>query len=374
MSDVAARLQANGRYLVSNRIGLAYLKALDAMLSLRRAPNREIPEKISSLLIGVGGHLGDAIIATSLLPAIRRACPDTRIGVAAASWAMPAFQGHPLVEWTHVVDHWKPNRGSIGRLKKLRRAIATRRSARDEIRAVHYDAALDLYPFYPNMSSLFADAGIPIRVGYESGGGGPAFTHRLAWHAPEGHFSQAFFRVAAELIGKLDGPAAYSLPDLDPADDAIARQHLGQRAANGFVVLHPGTGDVRKEWPMDSWLAVARRLVRLGNEVVVTGAGAAECAIARWIALHEPAVLNLCGRTTFGQLRAIFRRARVIVACDSAAGHIAAAEGASVVSIMRGPGDPERWRPLADGGDVLVEVGGRDVPADRVIDAVLHHS
>src|SRR5437867_5632253 len=86
-----------GRYLVRNRAWNAWLRANDAALRLlmasttRSGASRAIPQR---LLIAVGGHLGDAVIATSVFEPLRAALPMLDIGILTASWNRPVFEGH----------------------------------------------------------------------------------------------------------------------------------------------------------------------------------------------------------------------------------------------------------------------------------------
>src|SRR4051812_38486844 len=126
MSDNASATPWHGPYLVRSSIGMAYLRALDAALSVivgdQTAP-RDGP--IGKLLIGIGGSLGDAVIASSILPAVHEALPDTEIGIVLPSLGHSALTGHPFVRWTHVVDHWRSNRSAISWLAKRRISSST---------------------------------------------------------------------------------------------------------------------------------------------------------------------------------------------------------------------------------------------------------
>lgn len=355
VSDRDRRSPTRGPYLVQSTRGLIYLKALDTLLALNRRSTPPEVRPIKRLLVGIGGHLGDAIMATNVLPAIVGALPDVEIGVAAPSWTWPAIEGHPAIRWIHRVDHWKLNRSAAARLAKLGQSMATHREARSQIRAVGYDAAIDLYPFYPNMSILFARSRIPVRVGYESGGGGPAYTQPLEWSIDRDHMMVKQLRAVAELLGRGQVVLGYALPPVKPADEERALALLAEAALiDRYVVIHPGTGNSLKAWPLDHWLHVAKALVRAGRRVVITGAGATERAAAEWLRTHEPGIIDLSGRTNVSQLRGVFRRAAVVVASDSAAGHLSAAEGTPVVSIMAGISDPEQWKPWSDTGVALM--------------------
>src|SRR4051794_13776794 len=103
-----------GRYLVRSIQGRLYLTALDAALDLIAGkPSPPRAKAVERLLIGIGGHLGDAVIASSVLPWIREALPGVRLGLALPSGSRLVLEGHPDIAWWHTVDHWKVNRRRI---------------------------------------------------------------------------------------------------------------------------------------------------------------------------------------------------------------------------------------------------------------------
>jgi ADP-heptose:LPS heptosyltransferase len=338
-----------GRYFVRSRAGLVYLRALDAALSTfrsRRVTEAIVPDR---LLVGVGGHLGDAVVATSAIAALRRAFPDCRIGVAAPSWVAPVLEGHPAIETIHRIDHWKLNRSAINRYEKLRATISTYHTALSEIRSCRYDASIDLYPFYPNMSLLFAHAGIPVRIGYDSGGGGPVQTRPTPWVNDSRHIATKQLQLVGLLTGKAEGDPRYDLPLLTESDEAFAsaiRARAGLRS--GYVVLHPGTGNPLKSWPAENWMELARTLVLDGRQVAITGHGAEEVRLAAWLRSGEPRLVDLSGQTTLRQLRVVLRDADLFIGCDSVASHLAAASATPAVTIMAGMNDSRAWTPLSD--------------------------
>src|SRR5215217_7956100 len=152
-----------GGYLARNPLLIAGLSLSDALLRLRprRSPSagRMPPRRV---LLAVGGQLGDAVIASSMLPRVRAAWPEAEIGILAGSWAAPILRDHPLVARWHPVDHWKLNRTAQSWPERLRRHRASHRKALADIRAAEYDLAIDLYAFYPNMAPLLWRAGIPV--------------------------------------------------------------------------------------------------------------------------------------------------------------------------------------------------------------------
>jgi ADP-heptose:LPS heptosyltransferase len=339
-----------GRYLVIDPAAWLYLRTLDLALSAIVRSHPEAPTRpIRKLLIGVGGHLGDAVIASSVLAAIHEALPGVEIGLALSSPSLPVFAGHPLVRWMHVVDHWKGNRSAATWLKKRKVSTKSHAQALTEIRTVGYDASIDLYPFYPNKSVLFWRAGIPRRIGYESGGGGPACTTALPWKYTHDHVVLQHHRLVKELIGTVREPVAYDLPDIPATTTDAGHALLSEFGLEigGYVVLHTGSGNSRKSWPREQWLDLIDVLSAEGNAVALTGSGHADRETINYLRARRPALIDLCDRTDLNLLRFVLRHATLMVGVDSSAVHLAAAEGTPCVSIMAGISETEHWRPLS---------------------------
>lgn len=113
-----------------------------------------------------------------------------------------------------------------------------------------------------------------------------------------------------------------------------------------FVVLVPGCSAHRpeKRWPADRYAQLARQIQGLGMTVVAVGTDADREAIET-LCEQAPAVINLAGRTDFGQLAALGRRAAAVIGNDTGPIHIFAAVGAPTLVLYSGKSDPVVMRP-----------------------------
>lgn len=347
-----------GRYLVQNRVANAGLRVTDATLGAlygrRRGEN--IPLNPQRILIATGGHLGDAVIATAMLADVRAAFPNAAIDVAAPSWNLAVFDGHPFVRRVHVVDHWKLNRAPIARTEKFAHYRATTKSAFRSIAAERYDVAIDSYPFFPNMAGVLWRSRIPVRIGYASGGFGPLYTNAVEWVDDREHIAKKQRRLTALLVGErlLAVEPAYALsPD---STDVTARVD-GLFPTNGVravILLHPGSGSVQKDWPLTHWVELATELAaRENTRVILTGAGARDAEIARQIAAAVPAVESFVDRLSWGEFVGVVRRASLVISGDTSAAHVAAAVGTPHVTLFTGINDAAEFRPLSNRTVVL---------------------
>lgn len=349
----APRAPLRGRYLVHHPLWNTWLRVSDAAVQLLApaAPTQRLSAP-RRLLLAVGGHLGDAVIATSAIAAARGAWPEAEVGIVTGSWNRRVFERLDGVKWLHEVDHWKLNRGAGSWWARATRAISTSRDATREIAAVGYDTAVDLYPYYPNASLLLRRAGIPTRIGYASGGGGGHYTRALEWSVG-GHASSDHFRLLAELgVTPLVDPT-YRLPPLSSSAVESARARISAAGADPdrYVVFHPGAGTAQKQWPERHWTDLAEAMHAKQLAVVLTGAGARDRERVRRLA-GVAGTYDVCDQLAWDELRATVRGARAVVSVDTVTAHLSAAEGTPTLVLATGIDDPRRWRPL--GRNVVV--------------------
>ena len=122
-----------------------------------------------------------------------------------------------------------------------------------------------------------------------------------------------------------------------------------------LVAIHPGGAAnpgmtlLSKRWQPEGFAAVADRLVdTYGALIVLVGAAsdAEPVEAVRGAMRHEPLVL--AGKTSLGQLAAIYERCSLMIGHDSGVMHLAVAVGTPVVAIF-GPTDPRVYGPYANG-------------------------
>jgi ADP-heptose:LPS heptosyltransferase len=105
------------------------------------------------------------------------------------------------------------------------------------------------------------------------------------------------------------------------------------------ILVHPGSGSPRKNWPRERWLAVLSELPR--PVTVVLG----EAEMTSWPAALPPDV-SLLTNAPLETLVAHLARCRLFLGHDSGISHLAAACGAPCL-LLFGPTDPAIWAPPA---------------------------
>ena len=276
-------------------------------------------------------HLGDVVLTLPLL--IRLAERSGPVDVVTTPEAAPLVTGHPAVRRVIPFDKHGAARGPGG----LRRLAA-------ELRGAGYARAI-LVQGSLRTSLLAWLAGIPNRTGFARAPGSVLYTTRRP-RPDRGHMSE-------RLLALDPGSPTVPPPWLYPATTTQQRvaAWLGEAALDGdFTVLAPYARWGTKQWPGFPELAV-----RLTGPLVLVG-GPGDRAAALALAARDPArIRNAAGVLSLPETAALIARARVVVANDSLALHLATAVGRPVVAVF-GPTVPGfGFGPLS--GEVVEHAG-----------------
>ncbi len=104
------------------------------------------------------------------------------------------------------------------------------------------------------------------------------------------------------------------------------------------IILHPGSGSPRKNWPIDRWRELARHLRddRGASLAIVTG----DAEAPDLLAAYGTPLRNL----PLPELARRLARAKLFLGHDSGVSHLAAAVGTPSL-LLFGPTDPAMWAP-----------------------------
>ena len=282
--------------------------------------------------------LGDILLATATLRALRLAYPTATIDIATGPSAV-AVGGNPRL--SHIVDI-----GRVGVAGAPRRAVLAVAQA---LRAWRYDTAITL-DRSPLVGMIPLLGGIPRRVGLDSRGRGFAQTVRVPAlpDAPR-HEAEVYLDTLRAIGIQPDNPRLEFFPTRN--DEAAATAALPATRGRQLVILHPAGGVnpgmtmLAKRWPAARFAALADRLIDEDHAVVVLVGGRDDGTVSGHVrAAMRGEVIDLTGRLGFGTLAALIRYAALYVGNDTGATHLAVAMNAPTVMVM-GPTDPRRYGP-----------------------------
>ncbi len=319
---------------------------LERALRAIRAGKRPLPspEEVRRILLVKPDHLGDVVMASSVLPLIRRRFPEARIDFLSNRESAEFLAGDPLVGKVHVHEHFLLQRTGSLPLKALRHAASFITAVR-AVRRQRYDLCLLLRSHFDNDLFLALFGGCRFIAGHGTDGFGPLLDETAHWREGVHETQHAQEVLEAAGIAAAGGPLA---PRVEAGTDDIAAvqdlMELHGLSPGGFVLLHPGTGNPAKQWGTERWRDLAMMMVGAGRKVVLTGSRA-DAALIEDIAAKIPGVFDLSGRLTVRRLAVLIGKAERLVCLDSLSAHLGSATGTETFVIHSGISDPSRWAP-----------------------------
>ena len=282
-------------------------------------------------------HIGDALLLSATLDAVRLAHPTAEIWVVVRRGTEGILRGCRAID--HLLTAAPPeakNRGPAQWWNEVKLLL--------ELRRQRFDYAFELTD---------GDRG-RILVGFSGAANRCVNTSfyklNLWWRTWFNRTSNREWtsghRVEKDFHAVNDFLAIGSAPPPMRFDLALTQSWAPVAGQSHYAVLHPGTRWKRKRWPMDRWVEVGRWLMGKGLRVVVSaGPDAEEVAGASELvkALGGDAI-STAGQLSWAHLAGLLQRARLFVGVDTAAMHLAAACQCPTVALF-GPSSVSQWQP-----------------------------
>lgn len=302
---------------------------------------------ISKILIVQPSWVGDAVMATPMLRAMREHYPQAHIAYLLRRYVKPLYAGMP---WADQLITYRTGRGKAKAGRGLLDLAGRLRSAR-----------FDLAVLLPNSfkSALVCKlARIEQVVGYDRDGRSFLLTDKLLPVKQAGKFIPTplvrYYMGLARYLGSSARDLTLQLFITDPerraAERVLSRSGVdpamdrpGAAGRRPLVLLNPGAAHGEaKCWPAAYYAELADRLIdELGAAVLLAGAPRERPIIQSVLRrIKGPAVDLIDSGLDLGSLKEITRRCDLVVTNDTGARHVAAAVGTPVVTIF-GPTHPQ---------------------------------
>lgn len=307
--------------------------------------------KIKSILIIKMSSLGDVILASPTAKAIKEIEPKSFIGWLVEDRNYGVLRKNPFIDAIFIWD--RTFKGFIKILTNIRR--------------YKWDLCLDLQGLFK--SAIFsALSGAKKRLALErvEPGSHIFYTDSLPnihfLHAIENYllcvyytffkyqnFDIEFLQKAINWLRKKTGnmkPTIY----LDECDRAVAKEIFVDDSS--LIALCPGTTWASKKWLPKRWARVGDKLTEMGYKVVFLGAKADIPTVKEIRGFMKMQAIDLTGKTSLREAAGIMERARLVIAVDSGAMHLATAVGTPLIALF-GPTDPRMQGPYGTSHKVI---------------------
>jgi heptosyltransferase-2 len=318
-------------------------------------PVRAEPEAVSGaprILIVRAGAIGDTLMVTPLLRALRRTYPRSHLVFVCSQRAHDVVRHNPHLDQVIALGYRHlPTWLSFEKLRALR-----------QLRSLNLDWALALES-HPRLVALARRAGAARTIAYGDGdalrrSGVERASFDLQRHCVENYLG------AAHPLGVQS--AGFETEFHYPLElDATVERRLaiaGIGAGDPLVGVHAGwggrshaLGQTRlKSWPAQNFAAVVHSLVaRFRARVVLTGSSSDAPLNESISRLAAVSCANFAGKLSLLETAALIRRMNLYLTVDSGPAHMAAALGTPLLTLW-GPAIFEQVAPLPGLGPVRI--------------------
>ena len=282
-----------------------------------------IADRPPRLLLVQTAFLGDIVLTTPLIAALRRHLPHAELAMLVTPAAVPLVAAHPGLDRVLVDDKRGTGRGVRGLVDLVRR-----------LRAARFDVAIAAHKSVRTALALRA-AGIPRRIGFATAPAAALYTDRVPRPAAAHDRDRLLGLLAPLGLPPAAGDDVRPWIAVDPATRERADVLLAPcRDGRPLAVVAPGSAWRTKRWPTSAFGALVRALDADGYRCVVVG-GPGELALTAAVQTAAGGVgVDLGGRTDLPLLAAVLARAAVAVTNDSAPMHVASAVDVPQVAIF----------------------------------------
>ena len=298
------------------------------------APARWEWSRVRKLLVIRLRSIGDTVLTTPALVALRRFLPHTKIDILLEDWVAPVLDGSPLVD--RVI--------SIPRHSNAARA----RIARDLHRA-GYDVVYNLHGG-TTATFLARASGATHRVGYAHYQ--YARLHNHVAPSPQEIWSRPTLHSVEQqlaLIGWTGVPVSDRPPTQLAVTEKAARSVAGKLAAHEIhdaqpiALVHPAAALETKRWPAENFARITEEVASRGLTPVAIVSPPERHILESLVHQSSARVIGLTD-LSLPEVAALAARAGLFVGNDSGIAHIAAAVNTPCVVVF-GSSSVAHWRP-----------------------------
>jgi heptosyltransferase-2 len=251
--------------------------------------------------------IGDVILITPLIRAIKKVFPDSELDVLLTPATQDILLNNPNIHEILVFD--KRNHKSTAFWKTLR-----------ALREKRYDIAISPHSSLTSAHLMYL-SGIPERIGFDRGMARIYLTNKVP------HLKN-ILKIQKNLhLMKVFTNEEFSIQtELFPSKemDAKATALLSDLRKNGrgkIIAMAPGSIWQTKCWLEEYYAKLANLFVESGFPIVLIG-GKEDYSLCERILPHH-SVINLAGRTSILESAAVLKQCKLLVCNDSGAMHIA---------------------------------------------------
>ena len=311
-------------------------------------------------------QLGDFLLSTPALRAVRHRFPDAFIAILARQYTAQ------LLENSHFIDKVLTFREN-GRDWNLRYVLSLWQGIRNSfdltivLNTVSHSLTSDLIARLSSAKYIVGSEHLLYK------GTTKNFFYNLISPYRQSIVSQSQRNI--DIISVIGCKAHGYSPEINltqsEKDDAQAQLKLfGWDGESKIVAIHPGAGKIGNRWPVENFAAAAEKLYKSFKCFFFVTWGPNEEKLGKDLVekMRTPCFVGV--DSNIRRFAGLLSQVNLLICNDTGVMHVGASVGTPLVAVF-GPTDPIQWKPV---GDSIIAIRGLDktcnsVAPDRVVDA-----
>jgi len=316
-------------------------------------------KKSPTILIVLVAGIGDMVLGSAGIRAVRNGYPDAEIHLLASTEAASLAVNYPYIDYVHTfpIRELRRDKKYLFDIFRLIRGLGK----------IRFDLVLNLYRVASlygavKMGFLFLCLSAEAKIGHNDHGFGLFLTEKAPGNTFKNqHFADAMMDLA-RLAGGISDDRGIEVFWDRQAEEKWVSLFSDKKAPERElkIAINPGGDRENRRWLPEYYAEVADRIMeRFPARLFLLG-GPGEEAIALEIERKMGhGTLNLSGQLSLNDLTYLISRFDLLITNDSGPMHIAAAAGTPVVAII-GPENPMHLKPYTR--EALYRVVYKEVP------------
>lgn len=293
-------------------------------------------------------YIGDTLSILPVIDNLNAKAPDAIVDVMVNRGTENVLEHHPGIRKVWDYDRKLARKNILSTIYYHIKLI-------NNMRSMGYDIVID-FTLGDRAAFLSFATGAPWRISYENSSSlSHLLMNRFVHCDPFKYHIVDYQLQALKLLGmdhfnremKLHVPTEVRLR----VDRLVAKHGVKLDAFN--VAIHPGARGRLRQWPVDRYGEIARRLhQRYAGSILLLGGPGEEAlvdSLERSMGFRAAFKSN---ELTILEMAALLTQCRLFIGNDSAPAHIAAAVGCPGLTLF-GPTYPHLWKPLSRIGEVV---------------------
>lgn len=282
-----------------------------------------VSDSISKILIVRLSAMGDVVMASPLIHALRQRYPNAWIAWLVQPENAALLESHP--ELDEVIIWPRRQWEELWRQRRFWQLFRVIAQFRRELRSRNFDLALDVHSLLKSGIMVWL-SGARRRIGLGSREGSALLMTEVVPKPADDIRISSEYRHLAEHLGLPNDPFPMHVAIAE--EDRVAAVDLLQARGlepGRFAVICPFTTRPQKHWLADRWNELAECIHERWQWPVVVMGGPGDVAAAEELTKSSSSIISLAGKTRLGEAAAVIAKARVLAGVDTGLTHMGVA-------------------------------------------------